>query len=103
MALGLLLHQGGQGLHRPLGIAGIEAPEPEPVARFALDRLQGFGPGQGTIRQGPLYQGLSLWVGAAIGQAGQVEPAEPIVGAVLKPGLQVVGPGLGGGGMGLKQ
>ena len=108
MALGLLLHQGGQGLHRPLGIAGIQAPEPEPVARLALDRLKSFGPGQGRIgqeriRQGPICQGASRWVGAAIAEAGQVEPAEPIVGAVGEPSLQILDPGLGGGGMGLEQ
>lgn len=42
LALGLAAYQGGQGVHRAAGVAAVEAPEAEPVARFAGDRFEGF-------------------------------------------------------------
>jgi hypothetical protein len=85
----LLIRQGRQGVDGAGGVAPLEAPEAQPVAGFAGDRLEGFGLGEGC------GEGCGAGGRLAVGEAGGVEPAEPVARAGGEPGLQLLGPALG--------
>ena len=93
----LAIRQGRQGLDGAGGVAPLEAPEAQPVAGFAGDGFEGFGLGEGC------GDGCGAGGRLAVGEAGGVEPAQPVARARGEPGLQLQGPALGVRALGVLQ
>ena len=73
VALGPQVNQLGEGSGGPLGIAGLQAPDAQPVEGFTGDGFGGLGLADG---------------GGLIAPAGEQQPAQPVGRRLLQPLLQ---------------